>query len=58
VIAGELESNDPEALAHLFLGALAEAGTLIGRSDDRVATQTRMSATLSQLIDGIIPHSS
>jgi AcrR family transcriptional regulator len=55
VVAGELESDDPESLAHLLLGALSEAGTVIGRSEDREATRARMAKSLTHLIDGLSP---
>jgi len=53
ITAGQLDSDDPESLAYLLLGALAEAGTVIGRSDDREATRERMATSLSRLIDGL-----
>jgi AcrR family transcriptional regulator len=53
VAAKELESDDPDALAHLLLGALAEAATLVGRSDEPEATRVRMARSLNQLIDGL-----
>lgn len=55
VAAGQIEAQDSESLAHLLLGALAEAGTVIGRSDDREATRDRMAEALSRLIDGLRP---
>lgn len=56
VAAGQLNTDDPESLAHLLLGALTEAGTVIGRSEDREKTGARMTASLSGLIDGLLPH--
>jgi hypothetical protein len=55
VAAGQIEAQDSESLAHLLLGALAEAGTVIGRSDDREATRDRMAEAFSRLIDGLRP---
>jgi AcrR family transcriptional regulator len=55
VDAGQLESDDPEALAHLLLGALAEAGTVIGRSDDPEGTRVRLATSMSRLIDDLRP---
>jgi AcrR family transcriptional regulator len=51
--AGQLAPDDPESLSYLLLGALAEAGTIIGQSDDRDATRVRMSKSLSRLIEGL-----
>ena len=53
VSAGQLAPDDPESLSYLLLGALAEAGTIIGQSDDREATRKRMSKSLIRLIDGL-----
>src|ERR1700689_3971017 len=39
VAAGQLAPDDPESLSYLLLGALAEAGTIVGRSDDRDASR-------------------
>jgi AcrR family transcriptional regulator len=55
VTAGELESDDPESLASLLLGALTEAGVLIGRSEDREGTRVRMATSLWRLLDGLRP---
>jgi AcrR family transcriptional regulator len=55
ITAGQLDSDDPESLAYLLLGALTEAGTVIGRSEDREATRARMATSLSRLIDGLHP---
>jgi hypothetical protein len=56
VAAGQLESDDPESLASLLLGALAEAGTVVGRSGDPEGTRARMAASMSRLIDGLRPR--
>ena len=53
VAAGQLAPDDPESLAYLLLGALAEAGTIIGQSDDREAMRVRMAASLVRLIEGL-----
>lgn len=53
VSAGQVAPDDPESLSYLLLGALAEAGTIIGQSDDREATRARMSKSLSRLINGL-----
>ncbi len=55
VAADLVESDDPDSLAHLLLGALAEAGTVIAHSDDPEATRARMSNSLNRLIDGLRP---
>jgi AcrR family transcriptional regulator len=52
-VMGQVAPDDPESLSHLLLGALAEAGTVIGRSDDREATRARMTKSLSRLINGL-----
>lgn len=52
----ELDTEDPDALAHLLLGALAEAATFVGRSDDPEAMRTRMSRSMDRLIEGLRPH--
>jgi AcrR family transcriptional regulator len=51
--AGQVAPEDPESLSYLLLGALAEAGTIIGQSEDRGATRARMSKSLSRLIHGL-----
>jgi AcrR family transcriptional regulator len=53
VAAGQLAPDDPESLSYLLLGALAEAGTVIGQSNNREATRVRMSKSLSRLINGL-----
>jgi Tetracyclin repressor-like, C-terminal domain len=53
VSVGQVAPDDPESLSYLLLGALAEAGTIIGQSDDREATRARMSKSLSRLINGL-----
>jgi AcrR family transcriptional regulator len=56
--AGQLPTDDPESLAHLLLGALAEAGTVIGRSAEPEQTRARMAISLHRLIDGLRPRPS
>jgi AcrR family transcriptional regulator len=53
VSVGQLAPDDPESLSYLLLGALTEAGTVIGQSDDREATRIRMSKSLSRLVEGL-----
>ncbi len=53
IAANELVADDPDSLAHLLLGALAEAATIVGRSDDPESTRIRMMRSLNQLIDAI-----
>jgi AcrR family transcriptional regulator len=53
VAAGQLEPDDPESISYLLLGALTEAGTVIGQSEDREVTRVRMTKSLSRLIDGL-----
>jgi AcrR family transcriptional regulator len=56
VESGQLESDDPDSLAYLLLGALAEAGMVIGHSDEPEATRTRMAASLTRIVDGLRPR--
>jgi AcrR family transcriptional regulator len=51
--AGQVAPDDPESLAYLLLGALTEAGTVIGQSEEREATRERMTKSISRLIDGL-----
>jgi AcrR family transcriptional regulator len=53
VAAGQMDTDDPESLAYLLLGALTEAGTVIGRSDEPEKTRRRMAKSLDRLIDGL-----
>jgi AcrR family transcriptional regulator len=53
VAEGQLAPDDPESLSYLLLGALVEAGTIIGQSDDGEATRARMSKSLIRLIEGL-----
>jgi AcrR family transcriptional regulator len=50
---GQVAPEDPESLAYLLLGALAEAGIIVGQSEDRPATRARLSKSLYRLIDGL-----
>lgn len=51
--AGQLDTDDPESLASLLLGALTEAATVIGRSNEPDKTRARMAKSLDRLIDGL-----
>jgi AcrR family transcriptional regulator len=53
VAEGQVAPEDPESLSYLLLGALAEAGTIVGQSEDREETRARMSKSLWRLIDGL-----
>ena len=53
VAVGELDSEDPESIASLLLGALTEAGTVIGHSRDPDEIRKRMSASIARLIEGL-----
>jgi AcrR family transcriptional regulator len=53
VAMGQLAPEDPESLSYLLLGALVEAGTIIGQSDDGEATRARLSKSLTRLIEGL-----
>jgi AcrR family transcriptional regulator len=53
--AGELEVAQPEALAHLLLGALVRGGMLIANSTAPRKTRDAVSATLRDLLRGLTP---
>ena len=57
VTAGQIDTDDPESLAYLLLGALAEAATVIGRSGDPKMTRARMVRSVNRLIDGLCAQS-
>ena len=50
-----MQSDDPGSLAHLLLGALTEAGTVIARAEDPEATRVRLAEALRRLVDGLAP---
>jgi AcrR family transcriptional regulator len=50
---GDLDVKDPEALAHLLLGALVRGGMLIANSSTPRKTRDAVSATIAQLLDGL-----
>jgi AcrR family transcriptional regulator len=56
VAAGLIESGDASSLAHLLLGAVAEAGTVVAHSDEPVVARAQMAKALDRLIDGLRPR--
>ena len=52
---GELNVAQPEALAHLLLGALVRGGMLIANSSAPRKTRDSVSATLRDLLQGLAP---
>jgi AcrR family transcriptional regulator len=52
---GRLERQPVDSLAHLFLGALAEAALMLARADDPGAARREVGHTLTRLIDGLAP---
>jgi AcrR family transcriptional regulator len=53
VARGQVETEDPETLAHLLLGALMHAGTLVARADDHRAARAAVGTTLRTLLSGL-----
>ncbi|MEK6277238.1 MAG: TetR/AcrR family transcriptional regulator [Actinomycetota bacterium] len=53
--AGKVRSDDPEALAHLIVAALIEAGTMIAFADDQEAERARTGAAIDALLEGLRP---
>jgi AcrR family transcriptional regulator len=53
VTAGLIEPQPVEPLAHLVLGALAEGGLLITRSEDRQAARKQVGESVERLLSGL-----
>jgi AcrR family transcriptional regulator len=53
--AGLLEFDDAESLAHLLLGAVAEAAIFVGRSGGHASAGAKLGRSLNSLIDGLRP---
>jgi len=51
--SGELHVEQPEALAHLLLGALVRGAMLIGNSADERATRDAVSGTIREVLAGL-----
>jgi AcrR family transcriptional regulator len=51
--AGELPRRDPEALAHVLLGAMIEAAILIAVAEDRAVARERSEAVIVDLLEGL-----
>ncbi len=51
--AGEMAANDPETTAHVLLGALIEAATLIAVAADRHVARERSEAIVVDLLEGL-----
>ena len=50
---GSLERRDPEAVAHLLLGALTQAGMVVARAGDPRDARRTMGAALLRLVGGL-----
>jgi AcrR family transcriptional regulator len=51
--AGIIEEQPIDPLAHLVLGAMAEAGLLIARADDPRAARAEVGASVERLLEGL-----
>jgi AcrR family transcriptional regulator len=51
--AGLIEQQPVEPLAHLMLGALAEAGLMIARSEDPQAARQEVGRSVERLLEGL-----
>jgi Tetracyclin repressor-like, C-terminal domain len=51
--AGLIERQPVEPLAHLMLGALAEAGLMIARADDQQAARREVGESVERLLEGL-----
>jgi AcrR family transcriptional regulator len=54
--AGRIERRPVDSLAHLILGALAEAALLLARADDHEAARAEIGDALNRLLDGLGPR--
>ncbi|MPY93795.1 MAG: TetR family transcriptional regulator [Acidimicrobiia bacterium] len=50
---GRIATEDPDTLAHLLLGALMHAGTLVARAEEPLEVRAAVGQTLRQLLDGL-----
>jgi AcrR family transcriptional regulator len=53
--SGELDRQDPEALAHTIVGALMQAGMVVARAPDPRQAQRAMGDALQRVVDGLRP---
>ena len=51
--AGLIEQQPIEPLAHMLLGAMAEAGLLIAHADDAAAARAEVGESLDRLMHGL-----
>jgi hypothetical protein len=51
--AGLIEQQPVEPLAHLMLGALAEAGLMIARSQDPQKARQEVGKSVERLLEGL-----
>src|SRR5829696_811294 len=56
--AGVLEPQPVDTLAHLMLGALAEAALMLARADDLEVARAEVGRTVARLHEGLAPRSS
>ena len=54
--AGVLEAQPVDTLAHLLLGALAEAAVVLARADDLEAARAEVGRTVARLLAGLGPR--
>ena len=54
--SGKLESQPVDTLAHLMLGALAEAALVLARADDLTAARAEVGRTVARLLEGLRPR--
>ena len=53
IASGEMPRRDPEALAHLLLGALTEGAMYVARTENQAAAGRSVERELKALLDGI-----
>jgi len=55
---GAIEPQPVDTLAHLMLGALAEAALMLARADDLEVARAEVGRTVARLLEGLAPRSS
>ena len=54
--AGVIEPQPVDTLAHLLLGALAEAALVLARAEDLTAARAEVGRTVSRVLEGLSPR--
>jgi AcrR family transcriptional regulator len=54
--SGEIEPQPVDTLAHLMLGALAEAALVLARADDLATARAEVGRTVARLLEGLRPR--